>query len=277
VKLALLHPGQMGVTVGIAAQDSGHSVSWLTAGRSDETVERASNAGFDSCKTLFDLLAPSEGVICVCPPDAAITVAQSVVATGFDGIYLDANAVAPRTARQIHALVGDGYVDGGIVGPPAVREGSTRLYLSGPHATTAASWFAGGLLGAITIEGAPGAASALKMCYAAYTKGTSALLLAIRALAESEGVTAPLLDEWAISQQGLADRSAHAAIGTAPKAWRFAPEMGEIAATFAAADLPDGFHKGAADIYRRMADLKDVKSPSLADVLDRLNAKRRED
>lgn len=274
MKLALLHPGQMGVTVGIAVQDSGHSVSWLTAGRSHETTERATAAGFGSCGTLSDLLARSDGIVCVCPPAAAMTVAQSVVAAGFDGIYLDANAIAPHTARQIHALLGDCYVDGGIVGPPAVREGSTRLYLSGPHAITAANWFAGGLLEAITIEGAPGAASALKMCYAAYTKGTSALLLAIRALAESEGVTAPLLDEWAISQQGLADRSAQAATGTAPKAWRFAGEMEEIAATFAAADLPDGFHEGAADIYRRLTDLKGVRSPSLADVLERLNAKR---
>ena len=159
-------------------------------------------------------------------------------------------------------------------GQPALRAGSTRLYLSGSQASTTATWFAGGLLEAITIEGAPGAASALKMCYAAYTKGTSAMLLAIRALAESEEITGPLLDEWAISQKGLADRSERAAIGTAPKAWRFVGEMEEIAATFAAARLPDGFHGAAAEIYRRMADLKSVQSPSLAGVLDRLRAKR---
>lgn len=274
MKLALLHPGEMGVTVGVAVQDSGHSVSWLSEERSDATVKRAMAAGFSSCVSLLELLAQSEGVISVCPPNAAVAVAQSVVAAGFDGIYLDANAVAPHTARQIHALLGDRYVDGGIIGPPALREGSTRLYLSGSQASTTATWFAGGLLEAITIEGAPGAASALKMCYAAYTKGTSAMLLAIRALAESEEITGPLLDEWAISQKGLADRSERAAIGTAPKAWRFVGEMEEIAATFAAARLPDGFHGAAAEIYRRMADLKSVQSPSLAGVLDRLKAKR---
>ena len=102
-----------------------------------------------------------------------------------------------------------------------------------------------------------GAASALKMCYAAFTKGSSALLLAVRALAESNGVTGELLAEWDISQPGLATRSANTAKSTSPKAWRFAGEMREIAATFRAADLPDGFHQAAADLYARMAALKD--------------------
>ena len=34
--------------------------------------------------------------------------------------------------------------------------------------------------------------------------------------------------------------------------------MREIAATFAEANLPSGFHEGAAELYARMADLKDV-------------------
>ncbi|MCZ6619897.1 MAG: DUF1932 domain-containing protein, partial [Gammaproteobacteria bacterium] len=258
MRLALLHPGEMGVTVGVAAQNSGHSVVWSSAGRSDATAERARAAGFISCSALSDLLAQCDGVISICPPNAAMAVAQSVVAVGFDGLYVDANAVAPHTARRLHELLGDRYVDGGIVGPPALRHGSTRLYLSGSQAAAAAGWFGGGMLEAITIDGGPGAASALKMCYAAYTKGTSALLLAIRALAEAEGITGPLIDEWATSQKGLADRSANAAIGTAPKAWRFVGEMEEIAATFSAAGLPGGFHGAAAEIYRRMADLRNV-------------------
>jgi len=110
---------------------------------------------------------------------------------------------------------------------------------------------------AVIIGENPGQSSALKMCYAAWTKGSAALLLAVRGLAEAEGVTRSLLKEWAISQPGLEDRSKGAAAGTAPKAWRFVGEMEEIAATFRQAGLPDQFHLGAAALYELLREFKD--------------------
>ncbi|MDX1385183.1 MAG: DUF1932 domain-containing protein, partial [Thermoanaerobaculia bacterium] len=109
----------------------------------------------------------------------------------------------------------------------------------------------------------PPAASALKMCYAAYTKGSAALLIAIRALSRSLGVEAALLQEWEISQPDLARRSGASARRTAPKAWRFEGEMAEIAATFEQAGLPEGFHEAAQEIYRRLAGFKDVDEADL--------------
>ena len=47
------------------------------------------------------------------------------------------------------------------------------------------------------LDGDPVSASALKMTYAAWTKGTAALLLAIEATAEANGVAAALHAEWA--------------------------------------------------------------------------------
>ena len=91
------------------------------------------------------------------------------------------------------------------------------------------------------------------MAYASWTKGTAALLLAARALARAEGVEETLLAEWGISQPGLEARSAGAAGSAAAKGWRWIAEMEEIAATMAAADLPEGFHQAAAEIYRRFA------------------------
>jgi hypothetical protein len=105
------------------------------------------------------------------------------------------------------------------------------------------------------------------MCYAAYTKGSSALLLAIRALAQAEGVEDTLLGEWEISQQALIKRSEGAARGSAPKAWRFVGEMEEIAASFADQGLPDGFHLAAAEVYRRLNDFKDRENLSIEEVL----------
>jgi len=267
--IALLHPGAMGVTVGGSLAAGGHQVRWLAAERSAATRSRATQAGFVACRTLAEVLDGAHGVISVCPPAQALNVAGRVGDCGFQGIYVDANAIAPATARQLAQRLGEGFVDGGIIGPPAHQAGTTRLYLSGPGATAAAAWFAAGPLAAIALEGPAGAASALKMCNAAYTKGTSALLLAVRALARAEQVDPALLDEWALSQPGLAERSDAAARATAPKAWRFVGEMQEIAATFAAAGLPPEFHRAAAEVYERMTPLKD-EAADLEAVLRRL-------
>jgi hypothetical protein len=134
-------------------------------------------------------------------------------------------------------------------------------------AEEAATWFAAGPLQAIAIGTDPGSASALKMCYAAYTKGLSALLLNVRALAEAEAVAPALLKEWSLSQAGLAKRSELTARGTAGKAWRFVDEMLEIAETFESCRLTGDFHRAAADVYRRMAPLQTIADPSLDDVL----------
>ena len=262
MKLALLHPGAMGVTVGQALLASGHDVGWVAAGRSDATKRRAQ--GLTEHQHLHDLLGQADAVISVCPPHAALAQAQQVKQTGFSGIYVDANAVAPATAAEIARMVGAGSVDGGIIGPPALSAGTTRLYLSGERAAEVASWFSAGHLQARVIGGDnPVAASALKMAYAAQTKGASALLLAVNALASRLGVEEALREEWALSQPALAARSEAVAAGTAGKAWRFAGEMREIAATFTAAGLPDDFHLGAAQIYEAMADLRDQSGISL--------------
>ena len=102
------------------------------------------------------------------------------------------------------------------------------------------------------------AASAVKMAYAAWTKGTAALLLAARALAQAEGVEEALLAEWALSQPQLAAQADRAAESGVTKGWRWIAEMEEIAHCMAEAGLPDGFHQAAAEIYRRCPRLPDA-------------------
>lgn len=275
MKVALLHPGEMGVSVGAALLSCGHEVHYLPQRRSLETLERACGAGFTACASLADLVGRVDMIVAVCPPHGALTLAADVMAAGFNGLFVDANAVSPATARRLHERVGGNFVDGGIIGPPAVTPGSTRLYLAGERAAEVVDCFGTSVLDARLMTGEPGAASALKMCYAAYTKGTSALLLAVRALAAAEGVDSALLAEWDISQRDLATRSAGAARGTARKAWRFVGEMEEIANTFTAQALPAGFHEAAGEIYRRMSDLQDSAEPTLEDVLTALNRESR--
>jgi len=132
---------------------------------------------------------------------------------------------------------------------------STRLYLSGPTAPAVAELFRDTVVQARVVSEEPGSASAVKMAYAAWSKGAAALLIAIRALARAEGIEANLLEEWEESVPELPERSRRAALSASRKGWRFAGEMDEIASTFAAAGLPDGFHQAAAEVYRRIPEL----------------------
>ena len=264
----VLHPGEMGASLGHALIASGHCPHWVSSQRSEQTHRRAKNANLIAQPSLKQALDQVEAVISVCPPEFALDVGQSVLNLGFQGLYCDANAIAPGTAQHLAKDFGESYVDGGIVGPPARRQGSTRLYLSGSKSQEICSLFEGSVLDARVIEGPTLAASAIKMCYAAYTKGSSAMLLAIRALAASHGVTEVLRSEWDISQPSLWDRSERTGPGTTRKAWRFAPEMQEIAKTFHDEGLPSGFHQAAAEVYSRMASLKDSEPVSTATIVD---------
>ncbi len=268
--VGLLHPGEMGSAVGAAARAGGARVLWASAGRGAATRARAQTDGLEDAGTVGRLVSQSDVILSVCPPAAAVDVAREVAALGFRGTYVDANAIAPATTRKVSDVVsaaGATFVDGGIIGPPPRRPGVARLYLSGAGAERASTLFHGGLLEAIHVDGPIGAASAVKMAYAGWNKGSQALLMAVRAFALHEGVDEALLAEWARSQPALEKRSEDAVTGNVRKAWRFVGEMEEIAATFRAAGLPEGFHQAAGEVFERLAGWKDTPtSPSVADV-----------
>ncbi|MGH1493686.1 MAG: DUF1932 domain-containing protein [Acidimicrobiales bacterium] len=264
--IGFLHPGQMGVTI---AANAGTKTAWAGNGRSPATAERAKSADIQDLGTVAALCEASDIIISICPPAAAIAVADEVVATGFEGTYVDANAVSPATSKEIGAKFAS-YIDGGVVGPPAIHPGSTRLYLAGPGADELALHWAGSALDVrpISDSASEAKASALKMAYAGWTKGQSALLLAVNALAESAGVADELRAEWDLSQPGTTERSSQMIPALSRKAWRFAGEMEEIAASMADGGVPDGFHLGAAELYYRMAEFKEGPEPSLSEVVE---------
>jgi 3-hydroxyisobutyrate dehydrogenase-like beta-hydroxyacid dehydrogenase len=278
--VALLHPGNMGATVGAAARAGGARVVWTSRARSSATRERAERAGLIDVGDLPAALAQSEAVLSICPPHAAISVAREVAQAKFRGVYVDANAVSRATAEEIGRIVteaGASFVDGGIIGSPVKQPGTTRLYLSGIGAERIAELFSGTLLDARAIGDQPGAASALKLAYAAWTKCSDVLAIAIRAYANHEGVDAALLEEWAISQPALVKKCDRAASVAVPKAWRYVGEMDEIADAFKNAGLPAGFHEAAAELCQQLVCFKDQTDPppSIASVLQVLGAKQR--
>jgi 3-hydroxyisobutyrate dehydrogenase-like beta-hydroxyacid dehydrogenase len=270
-QLGILHPGNMGISIAASALNSGCEVYWVSQGRSAQTLERVERFDLTDAGTLAELCETCPILASVCPPHAAEDVADQVLDCGFAGIYLDANAISPQRAIRIGEKMtasGVAFVDGGIIGGTAWEPGRTWLYLSGKRAQEVAACFSAGPLEMAVIGETIGKASALKICFAAWTKGSTALLCAILATAQGLGVWQDLERQWERYWPGFPEQTVNRVRGVTVKAWRFAGEMEEISTTFDEAGLPGGFHAAAADLYRRIARFKDAPStPSLEEVL----------
>lgn len=268
--IGLISPGQMGTSIGAAARHSGAKVIWAGEGRSEASHARASGAGLENCGTIETLTNVSDIILSICPPHDAEDVAQKVTQHAFSGLFVDCNAIAPQKSRQMAEQFGyQNFVDGGIVGGPAWKnESGTRLYLSGDRSNEIAALFNGSPLHTTIISGEIGAASAMKMVFAAYSKGTTALLTAILGVAEKEGVRHVLESQWG---QDFTEKTHQRVAGNSAKAWRFEGEMREIAATFDNAGLPGGFHTAAADVFNQLAQFKDEPAADIVELLKVLN------
>ena len=247
-KIGILHPGEMGISIAASAINNGHQVFWMSQSRSDKTRARAENHNLIEIDSLFRFCQICEMIISVCPPHSAEEVATSVLEAGFQGLYLDANAISPQRAAKIGHMLNVNnirFVDGGIIGGPAWRPKETWLYLSGKHSDEIAGCFVNGPLEIKIMGNEIGKASALKMCYAAYSKGTTALLAAILAAAESLAVGNELNELWDMDNAGFSEQANRRATRVTAKAWRFEGELLEIASTFENVGLPSGFHEAA--------------------------------
>jgi len=251
-RVGLLFPGEMGALVGSAVRGE---VLWASEGRSEATRGRAE--AFTDVGTVRELVAASEIVISLCPPAIAEDVAGEVSSEGFEGIYLEANAITPERVERIAGYLR--CVDGSVLARTGIN-----LYLSGDPADVAevAALFAAGEVTAIPLEGGIGAASALKMAFGGWNKIGVALAAQAYAIARAYGVEDALAGEGVESDRILS---------AAPKAWRWAPEMEEVAETCEALGLPDGIPRGAADLYSRW-DVHRDRPAELEQLLDDLTA-----
>jgi 3-hydroxyisobutyrate dehydrogenase-like beta-hydroxyacid dehydrogenase len=265
----------MGAAVGHQLFVAGFRVVWCPAGRSTATAERAATAGLEPVADLAGLAAASDVLISLCPPAVAEDVAEAVSDMGFDGIFVEANAVSPARVRHIAGRFPAGRViDGCVIGPPPSKRAGARLYLSGESrdVTAVADLFAGTALEAIAVDGDLGQASALKMAFASYNKTASALAAVSHALAGAYGVGDHLVAEAArLTGDRLADVDHLPSV--AARAWRWAPELEEAAATMAAAGLPGELATGAAAVFRRWSADQDDFDIALPDVLDHLRTR----
>ncbi len=272
--VGFLHPGAMGVSLAATAQNSGHTAYWVSADRGPGTRDRAEKHNLVELRTIKELCDRCSIIICACPPHAAADVAKKVLDYSYKGVYADVNAISPQNVKHIGQSMSAGgveFVDGGIIGLPAWQAESTWLYLSGPRASHVADCFKGGPLEVEIIGEEIGKASALKMCFAANTKGTTALLCAIVAAAEGMGVRKELEKQWSRHGSDFAQKTLESIRDVTAKAWRFSGEMEEIASTFEGAGLPGGFHLAASDIFQRISGFKDSSPiPPVEEIIDAL-------
>jgi len=273
-RIGVLHPGSMGISIAATLKTSGVEVYWASQGRSRATRERAEQYQLVDVEDPLKLLTRCELLLSICPPHAALAMAAWATDNGFSGTYLDANAISPANSIAIGKVIAAGggdYVDGGVIGGPAWQPGTTWLHLSGPRAEETAALFSAGPLQANVLSDQVGDASALKMVFAAQTKGSSALICATLAAAQSLGVRDALQQQWQDLGMGLAQQAELTLMAVVPKAWRFVGEMEEVAATFEAAGVPREFHHAAAEVFRRMAGFEDGDEvPEVGELLGKI-------
>ena len=233
-RVGLLFPGDMGAAVGNAVRGE---VLWASEGRSDATAKRAE--AFTDVGSLEELVRSSELVLSICPPAIAEETAERVFGLGFDGLYVEANAVAPARMKRI-AQLGPRVVDGSIIAAKGIN-----LYLAGDEGQAVAELFEDTDVKAIPLDAGVGAASALKMAFGGWNKISIALTAQAHAIARAYGVT-----EWLEAEGVPADRLQW----VADRAWRWAPEMEEIADLCGELGLSEGIPRGAADFYRALSE-----------------------
>ena len=271
--IGLIGVGDMGAAIGRRLIQHGLQVVTALDGRSEAGRRRARQAGIEDAGGLADLGAAVRLVLGVLPPAQALAAARTVATVLGDGAtYADLNAISPETAGNVNSAIeaaGLRFADGSIIGGPPERasDGSgPRIYLCGDAADSLAFLDGYGL--DIRIMNAPvGAASALKMCYAAMTKGTTALQLAMLATAQRAGVGATLAAELAGSQAQRYARMQSGIPAIPAKSGRWVHEMEQIADTFRANGLPDGFHRAAATVFRQLS--RTQAAGEEADAVDR--------
>jgi 3-hydroxyisobutyrate dehydrogenase-like beta-hydroxyacid dehydrogenase len=272
VMIGLLHPGAMGAAIGAQLVEAGQRCGWVPTGRTEATRQRAAAAGLVEVDGV-EQLATCEIVLSVCPPAAALDVAHEVARTGFTGTYVDANAISPRHSQEIAAVLdGATVVDGGIVGGPPRRPATTRLYLSGPHDAVAGvhALFTDTALMPIALTGPVGAASAIKLAFATYNKVSTLLAAQAHALARQHGVDAQLRELAAAVLPATPLARPDGLTSAAQKAWRWAPEMHEIADASRDAGLPAELLDAAETFLGHWRDHKDDPNVTLDRLLTAL-------
>jgi 3-hydroxyisobutyrate dehydrogenase-like beta-hydroxyacid dehydrogenase len=260
--VAVIGAGEMGAAVSRRLRECGARVLTSLTGRSGASAERVRHAGLEIVEDDDLLVRDANFVLSIVPPGAAMEVAERVCGplrrAQSQAAFVECNAIAPATSRQIAALLeATNFIDAGIIGgPPRVGTQDPaqgpRFYASGPSASLLNQLAAFGLDIAV-LDGPLGAASGLKLAYAGLTKGLTALGAAVINAATRDGLGDALLIELARTQPQLLARLEQYLPQMFPKAYRWVAEMEQIAAFVGSPAEGADIYEGSARLYEAIA------------------------
>ncbi|HEU0020328.1 MAG TPA: DUF1932 domain-containing protein [Dehalococcoidia bacterium] len=255
--VAILSPGDMGHAVGQLLREHELRVVTCLTGRSDRTRALAKEAGIEDLPDFNEMVKNSDVILSMTVSEVAPQVCQEVAdaiqATGYtDVLFAECNAIAPQLTRQLEPVIartGARFVDASIIGGPPRGGSSPRFYTSGPNATELEQLREFGL-DVRNIGPETGQASGIKMCYAAMTKGSTALYSELLMAAEMMGLSDHLKAEFQSSQGSVYQRMASGIPSMPARSRRWVSEMEEIGATFEHLGMTPYLFQGVADMYR---------------------------
>ena len=257
--VAILNPGDMGHAVGRALGKGGLNVITCLRGRSDRTMGLAQKARITDVASLEDLVRQADLVLSILVPAEAVNVARQVAAalaaSGSDTAFADCNATSPMTAQKMEPIItaaGGRFIDASIIGGPPRNGSSPTFYASGPDTDIIAELDGKGI-DVRPIGDAIGRGSAIKMCYAALTKGRSSLNVAVLTATEALGLSKELKEQLLESQPDVYAAMESQVPGLPADSLRWIGEIEEIADTFEHAGLTPNFHRGAAEVFRLLS------------------------
>lgn len=257
--VAIYSPGDMGSGVGRVLEGNGYHVITSLDGRSSRTKDLAKASNIRDVGSIDNMVKEADLILCIMVPSqamgAAEVIAESMRSTGVSTYYAECNAISPKSTRAIGEIIsaaGGKFIDGGIIGGSPNRASAPRFYVSGPHAS-AMNELDGKGIDVRDMGGEIGHGSGIKMCYAALTKGTSTLQIALLSAAEAMGLSDQLRAEFESSQPGALKQMDTGISRLPPNAHRWIGEMEEISATFEQVGVSPFFHQGAAEIYRLLS------------------------
>tara|TARA_R110002110_G_scaffold85816_3_gene223664 strand:+ start:41707 stop:42609 length:903 start_codon:yes stop_codon:yes gene_type:complete len=258
--IGLVSTGDMGHAVGRTLREGGFTVLTALDGRSERSRGLAAKAGIEDTGDLANLIGRADLLMSVMPPSVAVDFAtrcaELMTSTGTTPLFADCNAIAPATSRTIAGIIeatGADYLDAGIIGMPPGRMNPPRLYISGDRPERLETLARPDMIVRI-LDGGIGAASAIKMCYAALNKGAMTLETLVLVGAAQLGLADELHRELADAQPQTLARMEGRVPWLAADAKRWSGEMLEIARTFADVGLTPLIHEGAADVFNLLAE-----------------------
>jgi len=246
----------MGHAIGQLLRENELRVLTCLAGRSSRTKELSEKAGITDVPSINELVEQSDVLMSVtvseAVPGLCREISDAVKATGTDLLFAECNAIAPELSKEMEGVLKSGgarYVDASIIGGPPRNGSSPRVYASGDNVAEFLQLRDFGL-DVRDLGPQLGRASGIKMCYAAMTKGTTALHAELLIAAEKMGLTEEVMAEFAGSQPAVVARMEGWMPGMPAKSRRWVSEMEEIEKTFSDLGLTPNIFKGVADMYR---------------------------